>query len=355
MLSPVPILPTKHTHTAKGRRHWTVSSTERRKNCAFLKHSQLWNLHSRRTNLRTRTSLFCRGERVPGKRSTPTTTPTQHRVWNKKIMGGRNTGRQASYPGGAPPESLAETILPLVQHKITRELDQNRLTCCVSRGVGVSLGVGVDVGMSVSLGPRGCERAWVCICCYFTCHIIPLLLYNKRSELFISPQINAKLSRLWLSTLSQSPSGSGRVRWEVGAVTGHHSPPGRSSHISAHSRAAWGFQQTGGQSRCTTTFQASSHISLANMAPARAGWLTKFRFPEESKLPAGDGRRQAHSAWAIPQGEVRLWFRQANAEFTVNAPKTAVCPVHVTVKPWGIRKREQVFRVSQKARVSHKA
>lgn len=60
--------------------------------------------------------------------------------------------------------------------------------------------MGVDVGVSVSLGPRGCERALVCICCYFTSYIIPLLLYNKPSELFISPQINAKLSRLWLSS-----------------------------------------------------------------------------------------------------------------------------------------------------------
>ena len=69
------------------------------------------------------------------------------------------------------------------------------LTCCVSLGVGVSLGmgvslgVGVDLGVSMSLSLRGCEHALVCICCFFASHIISLLLYNKPSELFISPQI----------------------------------------------------------------------------------------------------------------------------------------------------------------------
>ena len=53
----------------------------------------------------------------------------------------------------------------------------------------VSLGVGVDLGVSMSLSLRGCEHALVCICCFFASHIISLLLYNKPSELFISPQI----------------------------------------------------------------------------------------------------------------------------------------------------------------------
>lgn len=55
--------------------------------------------------------------------------------------------------------------------------------------MGVSLGVGVDLGVSMSLSPRGCEHTLVCICCSFASYIISLLLYNKPSELFISPQI----------------------------------------------------------------------------------------------------------------------------------------------------------------------
>ena len=123
-----------------------MSSTERRKNCAFLKHLQLWNLQSRRINPRTRTSLSCRGEGPQG-RGPPQPPPPPN----------TESETRRKWEGGI--------------YKITRELDQNMLTCCVSLGVGVSLGmgvslgVGVDLGVSMSLSLRGCEHALVCICC----------------------------------------------------------------------------------------------------------------------------------------------------------------------------------------------